>query len=169
MKFFALIPFVFAAAAAEAFDSVEWLAKRDYFIHEAQRMRAAYSNCVAKLEAPAENVSVPLETYPNGAVKVLVKAKRAQYFFDSGLVWAEGVEIRRFGPDGAPDGQIDAQSCVVDRVAKCGWAEGPAKIRHGSSEFGGRGVFFSTPESYVRVEEGSDIRSEDLKFGGLKP
>jgi len=157
------------ATEALAFDSAEWLGKRELFAREAERLRGVYSNCVARLETPAENVSLPVETHEDGAVKVLVSAKKAQYFLDTGLVWAEDVVIRKFRKDGSEDGRIEAKNCVVDRVSKNGWAEGPASVTHGKTVFRGEGVYFSSPESYVKVFDRSDIESKDLKFGGVQP
>jgi len=94
VKALVTIPCLLAMTEALAFDSAEWLGKRELFAREAERMRGVYSNCVARLETPAENVTVPIETFPDGSVKVLVSAKRAQYFLESGLVWAEDVVIR---------------------------------------------------------------------------
>ena len=61
---------------------------------------------------------------------------------------------------------IEAQNCVVDRFSKSGWAEGPATLVHGKTTFRGKGVYFSSPEAYVKVFEGADVDSQDLKFGG---
>jgi len=154
---------------AFAFDSAEWLGKREVFAREAERLREVYSNCVARLETPAEDVSVPVETYEDGSVKVLVTAKKAQYFLDSGLVWAEDVVVRKFQKDGSDDGCIEAKNCVIDRVSKSGWAEGPAVVTHDKTVFRGVGVYFSSSESYVKVFENSEIESKDLKFGGVHP
>ena len=152
-----------------AFNSEEWLGKRTMLTHEAERLRAAYTNCVAHLAVPAEDVAVPVETFEDGSVKVMVLAKKAQYFMDTGLVWAEDVTVKKFKKDGTLDGQIDAKNCVVDRVSKSGWAEGPATVIHDKTTFKGRGIYFSSPESYVKVFEDSWIDSKDLKFGGLRP
>ena len=152
-----------------AFNSEEWLGKRTVLMREAERLRVAYTNCVAHLEVPAEDVAVPVETFEDGSVKVMVLAKKAQYFLDSGLVWAEGVTVKKFKKDGTLDGQIDAKSCVIDRFSKSGWAEGPATVVHDKTTFKGRGIYFSSPESYVKVFEDSWIDSKDLKFGGLRP
>ena len=149
-----------------AFNSEEWLGKRELFAREAERLQAAYTNCVAHLEMPAENVTVPVETFDDGSVKVMIFAKKAQYFLDSGLVWAEDVTVRRFRPDGRLEARIEAKSCVVDRFSKSGWAEGPATVVHDQTTFRGRGVYFSSSEGYVKVFEQTDVDSQDLKFGG---
>ena len=154
---------------ALAFNSAEWLGKRELLAREAERLRSAYTNCVAHLEVPAEDVTVPVETFDDGSVKVMVFAKKAQYFMEKGWVWAEDVVIKKFKSDGSLDGQITAKNCVVDRFTKSGWAEGEATVEHGKTTFRGRGVYFSSPESYVKVFEEADIESKDLKFGGLRP
>ena len=65
-----------AAFAACAFDSGKWLAERGDD-SDMLRLRAAYDDCVRKIEAPAENVAFPLETYPDGTVKSRLRAGRA--------------------------------------------------------------------------------------------
>ena len=149
-----------------AFNTEEWLGKRELFAREAERLRAAYTNCVAHLETPAEEVTVPVETFDDGSLKVMIFAKKAQYFLDKGLVWSEDVTVRRFKPDGTLEAMIEAKNCVVDRFSKSGWAEGPAKVTHGKTTFRGRGIYFSSSDEYVKVLEGTDVDSQDLKFGG---
>jgi len=152
-----------AGSAAQAFDLSAWSAQRDLHLREAERLRAAYSNCLQRLDHPAENVSVPVETYESGAVRLVVQARRVQFFLDSGLVWAENVVVRRLAPDGSVETRIDARSCVVDRFTKSGWAEGAARVQHGKTSLSGKNVYFSSPESYVRIFEGADLQSEGVK------
>ena len=154
------------AGNAWAFNSEEWLGKRELFAREAERLQAAYTNCLARLQVPAEDVTVPVETFDDGSVKVMIFAKKAQYFLDSGLVWAEDVTVRRFKPDGTLEARIEARNCVVDRFSKSGWAEGPATVVHGKTVFRGDGVYFSSQDAYVKVFNQTDVVSEDLKFGG---
>lgn len=149
--------------ASFAFDSTAWLEKRDDLTHEVDRLRGAYAACVKRLQAPAEDVSLPVETFPDGSVKTTVQAKKAQYFLNSGLVWAEGVVVRTFKEGGSPDLVLEAASGVVDRLTKSGWAEGDVRITQGGSVFRGRGVYFSSPEEYVRVTRDSDFESTDFK------
>ena len=158
--FCSLVPSLFA------FDSDGWHGKREVFAREAERLRAVYSNCLVQVAVPAENVTIPVETFDDGSVKVMIFAKKAQYFLDKGLVWAEDVTVRRFKPDGTLEAKIEAKNCVVDRFSKSGWAEGLATVTHGKTVFKGEGVYFSSPEGYVRVVERTDVESKDLKFGG---
>ena len=169
MRRFVSIVLILSAAGAFAFDSAEWLEKRRLLTHEVERLRAAYAECVKRLDQPADDVTVPVETFEDGSVKVMIFAAKAQYFLQQGLVWAEGVTVKKFKQDGTLDAQIDARNCVVDRFSKSGWAEGPATVVHGKTTFRGRGIYFSSPEAYVKVFDESEIDSKDLKFGGLRP
>lgn len=149
-----------------AFNSEEWLGKRELFAREAERLRAVYSNCVAHLETPAEDIALPVETFADGSVKTRIEAKKAQYFLDKGLVWAEDVKVRRFHEDGSQEACIKAANCVVDSASRSGWAEGPASATHEKTTFRGDGVYFSMSDSYLKVLEASDVESVDLRFDG---
>ena len=156
--FCSLVPSLFA------FDSDGWHGKREVFAREAERLRAVYSNCLVQAAVPAENVTIPVETFKDGSVKTLVRAERAQYFLKEGLVWATGVEVRQMAADGSVEGRIEAASCVVDRKSRSGWAEGAAKVTHGKTVFSGSGVYFSADESYVQVFGDSRVESEEIRF-----
>ena len=160
-----LIPYSFAFA----FDSAEWHGKRELFAREAERLTAAYSNCAARASEPAEQVTIPVETFPSGSVKTLVSARKARYFLKEGLIWAEGVEVRQHGADGAVTGRIEAASCVVDRNSRSGWAQGAARVTYGKTVLTGTGVYFSAPDSYVKVFADAVIEGDGLKFGKDRP
>lgn len=153
--------------SAQAFDLAVWRAQRDLHVREAERLRTAYSNCLQHIEHPAEDVMVPVETHTNGAVRLVVQARRAQIFLDTGLVWAENVVVRKLGLDGEVETRIDARSCVIDRFTKSGWAEGAARVQHQKSSLSGRNVYFSSPESYVRIYESADLKAEGLSTEGV--
>ncbi len=74
-----------AGAAVAAFSSERWLAERADD-SDMLRLRAAFAECAKKAVAPAENVSMVLEAYPDGAVKSRITAARATIFPDSSYV-----------------------------------------------------------------------------------
>lgn len=169
MRTFASLFVLLAAGELMAFNSADWHGKRELFTREAERLRGVYSNCVAQVRTSAEGATIPVETFDDGSVKVLVSAKRAQYFLDKGLVWAAGVVVKRFTADGQLEAKLEAESCIVDRLSKSGWAEGPASVTQGKTVFRGKGVYFSSSDSYIKVFESSDVESKDLKFGEGMP
>ena len=89
--------FAVAALGASAFDVDAWNAMRALHVNEAVRLRAAYSNCVASLQGPAEDVTSPVDTEPDGSVRGVVNAKRVPFCLDTGMVWAENVVAKKFG------------------------------------------------------------------------
>lgn len=157
---------VLVVGTALGFDSEAWFVRRAELSHEAERLQAAYSNLLARVTAPSEDVVLPLEMLPSGAIALSIAAKRAQIFLDEHLVWAEGVVIRKMDETGAEVSRIEAATCLFDRKTKSGWAEGPAKIVHGASAFDGADVYFSAEKEYVMSLKGARIESKDLKFGG---
>ncbi len=158
---------LFVSSVAFAFDSDAWMQKRTDLTNEIVRLRAEYAKCVVDVLEPAEDVVLPIETFPDGSVRLSVRAQKAQYFLNRGLVWAEGVDVRKFKKGGEPEMTLEAENCVIDRETKSGWAEGAAKLAQGGCVFRGKGIYFSSPENYVRVTKDSNLESTDFKSGGV--
>lgn len=150
--------FFAALACSAAFSSAKWLEKRGDD-SDVLRLRAAYSDCVKKLEAPAENVSIPLESFPDGTVKSRVTAARAHMFQDTGFIWGEKIRVEQFKEDGSVYASLDAENCVVDRKTKSGWVEGAAQMVYGDSSVKGRGIYFSLADEFIKIFSQSEIRT----------
>ncbi len=167
-KFFAILCFGILCGA-QAFDLEAWLLKREMFAHEAERLQIAYTNCVANLQSPAQNVTVPIEHFPDGSVKASVTARQAQFFMDKGLVWCEGLCVREFLVDGKTErGRVEAENCVIDRETRSGWAKGKVRAIYDKTTVEGDSVYFSFEEEFVKILVNSRITSTDLKFEGVK-
>ena len=147
-----------------AFDSEGWLAKREVLGREAERLQAAYTACVARVVSPAENVTLPVESHPDGSVKSSITATGAQFFLDTGFVWGTNVVVRQMSTNGVVEAEVTAESCVVDRNTKSGWAEGHAHARYLKNEVEGDGIYFSFSEEFVTIYANTRIRAEDQKF-----
>lgn len=145
-----------------------WFEKRENITVEAARLRHEYTKCADAEKQPAENITVPIESYPDGSVKASIFAKRAHFFMDNGYVWGEGVRVRHFSKTGEVEAEVTASSCVVDRNSRCGWAEGHSTVTYGGTKIEGDGVYFSLKDEYIMISENTQIVSTDLKFGGLK-
>lgn len=168
MKKIFTISLLAAAAQAAAFDSTTWLEKREILSREAERLMAAYTNISAKVTEPAENVTVPVESFPDGAIKTVVQARKAQYFLQEGFIWAENVVVKRFRSPGKLEFRIDARNCIIDRSTKSGWANGKAIIRHDGTVFYGDGIYFSSPEGFVTSWRDTRVEIRGIKTGSLK-
>lgn len=132
------------------------------------RLEAAYRECVAKLDRPAEGVVIPVEQHPDGSLKVDAAAERAQFFEKEGFVWCGGVTVREYMPDGSVKCQFYAEGCLVDRATKTGWAEGRAVGTYGKTRLDGRGIYFSFSDESVKIYSEVVITSTDIKFEGVK-
>ena len=148
--------------AACAFSSEKWMEERNDD-SDMVRLRAAYSACLTKLAQPAENVAFPLETYPDGMVKSRLKARRAQMFMDTGLIWGEGIRVEEYGRDGKVTGWLSADNCLVDRNTRTGWVEGMATLNYNDTVVKGRGVHFSFDREFIKIFSQSEIRAKGLK------
>lgn len=149
--------------AATHFDSTAWMAKRNDD-SDVRRLQAAYSNCLAQVKTPAENVLVPLEHFEDGRVKSQLWAAKAQFFLDTGFVWASGIRVEQFKADGTPDGTLEAESCVVDRKTQSGWVEGRATAKMNGSTVSGVGIYFSFREQFIKIMSQAEIRTKQVKL-----
>ena len=162
MKWFVNTVSALAVSTAAAFDSDAWLRKREDMAREASRLKALYADCAAKATEPAENVAVPIESHPGGAVKSSVVAKKAQFFLESGLIWGEGVVVRELKADGSEFARIDAENCIVDRNARSGWAQGRVKAVYGGTVLEGEGVYLSFAGEFVAITDKAKIVSSEF-------
>jgi len=159
-----LIALVMAPAAAFAFKSDDWLAKREVLSREAERLQAAYTSCVARVSEPATDVTIPIERHPDGSVKASVTAKKAQVFLEVGLIWGTEVVVTQISTNGVVEARVDADNCVIDRTTKSGWVEGHAKAFYLGNEVEGDGIYFSFEEEFVTIYANTKIRVKDQKF-----
>lgn len=166
MKRGILFLLILASLVASAFDTTAWLTRRSMLEQEATRLAEAYTNFSARVENPSEHAVVPLETFPGGAIKLKIEARYAQFFTVEGFVWGKDVVIIKYDEDGEENARLEADSCLVDRATKSGWASGSACLIHGETRFDGEDLYFSSPESYTISFTSSKIHSTDLKFGG---
>lgn len=160
-----LITLIFATAGA--FDAAAWFEKRAMLGQEAERLEADYRLYAQKVASPAENLVLPIEKYPNGAIKTLLKAKRAQIFLENDYIWAEGVEVEEFEKDGRRRGFFSAESCLVDRSTRSGWIAGHAHAVYDQTTLDGESVYFSFSEEYVKLYDAVRIEQKDVKVKGV--
>lgn len=153
-----------ATSAVASFDYDGWLMKREVLAREAERLQAAYSNCLSRIELPSENVKIPIETFSDGSIKTFLTAEKVKLFLDSEFIWAGGVELSYQQERNSTVSHINATSCIVDRQTKSGWAEGAARLTHESLTCDGEGVYFSSPDGFVSISSNARIVAKDLKL-----
>ena len=157
-----------SAMSAFAFDSGKWLAERGDD-SDMLRLRAAYEDCIRKIEAPAEDVAFPLETYPDGTVKSRLRAKKAFMFADTGFIWGESIRVEQYKPDGKTvESFLTADNCIVDRKSKSGWVAGNAHMDWDGTNIKGRGIYFSFDREFIKIFSQTEIRTKALKLDAGK-
>lgn len=144
----------------------EWLDKREMLKCEAERLRTAYQTHLARVDEPAEAVTIPLDTYEDGSVKMIIVAKKAQLFAREDFVLAWDLVIRKLDEKGVELSRVEAERCLVDRATKSGWCDGPVRIANEKTTFTGENVYFSSLEGYVMSLTKSKLVSTDMKLGG---
>ena len=153
-----------AGAAVGAFSSERWLAERADD-SDMLRLSAAFAECAKKVVAPAENVSMVLESYPDGKAKSRITAARAMIFSDSSYIWAEKIRLEQFDATGTNrTARLDAENCLVDRATKTGWVDGNADMLYGDATVKGRGIYFSLTREFIKIFSQSEIRTKGGKI-----
>ena len=160
-----ILPLALCAMSAFAFDSEKWLGERGDD-SDMIRLRSAFEECEKKIDAPAENVAFPLETYPNGIVKSRLRAKKAYMFMDTGFIWGEGIRVEQYKQDGKTvEAFLTADNCIVDRKSKSGWVEGNAHMDWEGTSVKGRGIYFSFDREFIKIFSETEIRTKAFKLG----
>ena len=165
---------IFLAAACAAlpllakFDSAAWNAKCADDT-EIARLKAEYDKCLAVTNSAANDIELPIEQYPDGRIKSRLRARKAQMFLDTGLVWGEGITVEQYDEKGEVSGTLSADSCIVDRKRVVGWVPGGAVATMGDVTVSGRGIFFSFKEEFVKITTDAEIivKSVHVDFGRL--
>lgn len=168
-RFAAVLAASLAMTTALAFDPDSWLERRELLTREAERLEQLYAKCEGKAGNPAEKVSLPVDGHPNGAVKTLITADKAQFFQSDNAVWAEGVAAHEYDAAGKELSRLEAERCVVDRETKSGWVDGKARAIHGQTLVKGARVYVSFAEDYVMITSNALVRSRDFGRRGALP
>jgi len=122
----------------------------------------------AAMTSPVVNLMLPLDYYPNGRLKAVLRAERSQLYED-GLIFAEGVRVDLLAEDGTLDGRLTAEGCLFDRQTKHGYCEGAVGVSKGTDRLKGRGMYFSIEEQFIKILSECEIRTQriPMKLGRL--
>jgi len=116
----------------------------------------------AQVNAPVENLNLPLEYHPSGLVKARLYAEQAQIFPD-GVVFATGVRVHLFGVSGQLEGTLKADDCLFDRQGSHGYCRGKVEVVKDSDLIKGVGMYFSISREFIRIIANCEIRTNRLK------
>jgi hypothetical protein len=122
----------------------------------------------ARMTTPIENLSLPLETYPNGMVRARLNARRSQIFED-GTVFASGVKVILYSDTGAVQGSLSAGDCIFEKEGSHGYSRGNVEVQYGTDTLKGVGMYFSISGEYIKILSDCEIRTRrfQLNLGRL--
>lgn len=116
----------------------------------------------ASMKSPVENLMLPIDHFPNGRIKAVLRARKAQLFMD-GIIFAEDVTVDLLTEDGALDGRLTAEGCIFDRNVRHGYCEGRVTMVKGADRLKGRGMYFSFEGQFIKILAECEIRTHRVK------
>jgi len=116
----------------------------------------------SRMDAPVENISIPLEYYPGGLVKARLYAEKSKIFPD-GIVFATKVKINLYSVSGQLDGYLKADDCIFDRDASHGYCKGMVEVVKDTDILKGVGMYFSISNEFIKIISNCEIRTNRFK------
>jgi lipopolysaccharide export system protein LptA len=153
---------------AFAFDAKSWHLETAQYEKSIATLKMKHEQLCVFTNEPATDISIPIEAYPSGAVKTLLKAKSARFQPDSDYVWGEKVKVVQFAENGTTQAVVNASTCVVDRKTKQAWCQGLADATYENNFLEGEKVFLSMEKRFMHIFTDAYIRVKDVKLDSGK-
>lgn len=118
--------------------------------------RAQVEEATAPL--PIRGLRLPLEYYPDGQVRVELRAAEAETPADDQPVYARGVEVEFFDATGAREALVKAEDCRYDRQQETLVTDRRVSFDGQGGRLTGTGMLWKRGETSVRLL--NDVRCE---------
>ena len=116
--------------------------------------------------SPVENLTLPIEHYDNGRIRAILHASKAAVG-NAGLIWSWQVAVDLFDPAGAPDGRVEAESCLYDRTARRGYCPTAVTLIRTNATVNGTGMYWTLSPQRMRILSNAVVRlQQGLKISG---
>ena len=117
---------------------------------------------------PIENLSLPLESHPNGRIKALLRADQALVPVE-GVVRGKGVVVELYDRDGVLECLIIADNCIFDRATQRGYCKGTVRIERRDARITGEGMVWMVREQGAKILSKAKVRLNRFTkdMGGL--
>ena len=99
-----------------------------------------------------ENVRLPIELWPNGKPRIVLRAREAMLPQDSSVVTGKDVRIELFDVQGQQEGVVTAQELTVNLSERTGHDPGPVKFEHRDVVIEGVGFTWREEKTLLTVE-----------------
>ena len=114
--------------------------------------------------SPVENLELPVEHYDNGRIRAVLYADRAAVG-NSGLIWSWKVAVKLFDPAGAPDGRVEADSCLYDRTTRRGYCPAAVMLTRSNATVCGTGMYWSMTTQRMQILSNAVVQlQQHLRF-----
>ena len=125
-------------------------------------LSSRWEDVKSHMDAPVENISIPLEYHPGGLVKARLYAEKSKIFPD-GIVFATKVKINLYSLSGELDGYLKADDCLFDREASHGYCQGMVEVVKDTDIIKGVGMYFSISNAFIKIISNGEIRTNRFK------
>lgn len=117
---------------------------------------------------PIENLSLPLESHPNGRVKAMLHADMALVPVE-GVVRAKGIVVELYDKEGVLECLLISDNCIFDRATQRGYCEGPVRIERRDVRISGEGMVWMVREQGAKILSRATVRLNRFTkdMGGL--
>ena len=114
--------------------------------------------------SPVEHLELPVEHYDNGRIRAVLYADRAA-IGNSGLIWSWKVAVNLFDPAGAPDGRVEADSCLYDRTTRRGYCPASVMLIRSNATVSGTGMYWSMTTQRMQILSNAVVQlQQHLRF-----
>lgn len=120
------------------------------------------------LTYPANNISLPIKSYPNGTAEVMLYAKHMKMSEDMMLFKAENAVVRVFTEEGTIQTVLWAQTVIFDRKTMLGYVPDLIFVQNLNDRLTGRKAYIDTDANYVEIIDKGVLESSKLKIKTAK-
>ena len=107
---------------------------------------------VGAQQSLVENVRLPVELWPNGRPKIVLKAKEALLPQDSAVMTGKDVTIELFDAQGQQEGVMTAQALTVNLEERTGHDPGPVRFEYREVLIEGIGFTWREDTTQIIIE-----------------
>ncbi len=118
----------------------------------------------SELGPPAQGGRLPVQTHPNGRMKVLLLVKQGWFTPDMTSIVANNIRVETYSPTGELEGYLEAERAVIDRNQMLAVARGRVFVKMGEETLQGDGAYCDMKEEYVKILNKGEIHTS--KMGG---
>ncbi len=108
---------------------------------------------------PVENLTLPIDTHPNGRVRAVLHAASA-LVPQRGFIRAKDVTVEMYDDKGRLEGVVTAENCIYDRRGQRGYCDGKIRIERSGVRILGVNMVWLVREQNAKILSQAEVRVE---------